>query len=234
VAGGALNVDDAIDQDGSSDEVQLAVTGFTTQTNDLVQIDGGLVDVGGGTYSTADGDNDVGVAGDLEINGTLRSDGGVDLNGSITSAVDQEHLFMPTVATSSFTYTAGAGGTVNLFTIADGETWLIHDIYVNVTTNFDATDNDATLQIGDDGDPNGFCDLVDAELQTSDTELTGAPTGWQCFGSSDTVGAYFTTNRAFVYDQSGSAQTIDAVIAASGDDLSAGAATVYVVYTRIQ
>lgn len=66
---GLLDVNDAADIDGDSDEVQLAVTGHTTQTNDLVQLDGGLVDIGSGIYDTADGDNDLGVAGDLEVNG---------------------------------------------------------------------------------------------------------------------------------------------------------------------
>lgn len=68
---GQVNIDDAIDLDGSSDEVQLSVTGYTTQTNDLVQLDGGLVDIGGGTYTVANGDNDLGIAGDVEVEGSV-------------------------------------------------------------------------------------------------------------------------------------------------------------------
>lgn len=66
---GGVDANGIIDQDGAADAVQLAVTGYTTQTNDLAQFDGGLVDVGGGTYGTADGDNDLGVDGDIEANG---------------------------------------------------------------------------------------------------------------------------------------------------------------------
>ena len=88
VAGGTLDVDDAVDVDGSSNEVQLAVTGYTTQTNDLVQFDGGLVDIGGGTYTTADGDDDVGINGDLEVNGAIDADGGVAISGGLLNVDD--------------------------------------------------------------------------------------------------------------------------------------------------
>jgi len=85
VAGGSLNVDDAIDQDGSSDEVQLSVTGYTTQTSDLVNFDGGLTDIGGGTYEQVDGDNDLGIAGDLEAEGTTDL-AALELAGTAVSA----------------------------------------------------------------------------------------------------------------------------------------------------
>lgn len=248
---GEIEADGPVDLDGSSDVVQLSVTGYTTQTNDLVQIDGGLIDIGGGTYATADGDNDLGVQGDLEVNGNVDADGtldvdgtsnldevdidgAVDLDASVTGADDLEHVFFPTVASTAFTYTAGAGGTVQLFTVSDGEIWLIHDIYVNVTTSFDCTGDDCTVHIGDGSDEDGLCDLDDGELQTSDTEVTGAPSGWQCFASTDTIGAYITSGRGFIYAPSGADETIDAKLAASGDDFSAGGATVYIVYTRIQ
>jgi hypothetical protein len=47
---------------------------------------GGLVDIGGGTGGTADGDNDLLVAADAEVDGILRVDGAVDLNAG--GAVD--------------------------------------------------------------------------------------------------------------------------------------------------
>jgi hypothetical protein len=83
---GNIDLNDSIDLDGDSDEVQLSVTGYTTQTNDLVQLDGGLTDVGGGTYATADGDNDVGVEGDLEANGALDVGGTTTLRDDVTLA----------------------------------------------------------------------------------------------------------------------------------------------------
>jgi len=38
---------------------------------DGIRVDSGLTDIGGGTYSHADGDNDIGIAGDMEVLTTL-------------------------------------------------------------------------------------------------------------------------------------------------------------------
>jgi len=70
-SGGGADINGNIDLDGSADEVQIAVTGYTTQTSDIVTIDGGLTDIGGGTYTVANGDNDLGVAGDVEVEGDV-------------------------------------------------------------------------------------------------------------------------------------------------------------------
>jgi len=51
-----------------------------------MSVDGGLADFGTGTYVTADGDNDVGVAGDLEVLGTLVGGGAMTLVGDATLA----------------------------------------------------------------------------------------------------------------------------------------------------
>ncbi len=113
----------------------------------------------------------------------------------------------------------------------------MHDVFVNVTTNFDCTGDDATLVIGDGNDANGFIDLADAELQTSDTEGTGFAAGWQGLVVA-TQGVYLddaTGSDNFIYAPSGAAETIDYLIdEGSGETLTAGAATIYVVYTRIQ
>lgn len=159
----------------------------------------------------------------------------LDLNDTI---VDQdlgtENLGgLPSVCTASITYTAAAGGSGTVCSIGANEIWFVHAVYVNVTADWDATGDDAVLVIGDGGDPNGLLDLADAELQAADTEGTGAVAGWQGFMSTDTVGAYLAQGLGFVYNP-GSAETIDWAASASGDDLSAGEATIYVVYTRIQ
>jgi len=86
VANGAIDANDNIDQDGSANEVQLSVTGYTTQTTDLVQFSGGLTDIGGGSYDTADGDDDLGVAGDLEVDGELELDGALDADSTANIA----------------------------------------------------------------------------------------------------------------------------------------------------
>jgi len=207
------------------------------------------------SYTNLDASGTLNVDGATTLNSTLDVDGATTLNSTldvdgnvssgtglitVTDGIHQainttyENVGLPSVATASFTYTAGAGGTVALFTIGDGEIWIVHDIYVNVTTNFDCTGDDCTVHIGDGGDEDGLCDLDDGELQAADVEVTGSAAGWQCFGSADVIGAYIASGRGFIYAPSGSAETIDAVLAASGDDFSAGAATVYAVYTRVQ
>jgi hypothetical protein len=166
-----------------------------------------------------------------QLVGAVNIDGAVDLDGVVTNAANLEHILWPTIATASFTYTAAAGGTVELFSVGTSEKWLIHDIRVNVTTNFDATGDDATLVIGHDGDTDGFCTLADAELQAADTEGTGWIAGWQCQVAA-TRGVFIDGTGGFILT---GAQTIDAVIdESSGETLAGGAATVYLVYTRLQ
>jgi hypothetical protein len=174
---------------------------------------------------------------DAYIEGTLEVDGAVNFGGVVTMAGGGLDTLIH--ASQAFTYTAAAGGTVPLFTIPDGQTWLIHDVKINVTSNWNCTGDDCVVEIGDDLDVDGFCTLADATLQAADTELTGYPAGWQCAAAA-TRGVYLdevTTNAytgGLIYVRAGSAQTIDAKISASGNDLSAGAATAHIFYTRIQ
>lgn len=157
-------------------------------------------------------------------------DGTVDLDGVVTNADGLEHMMFPTYATASFTYTAAAGGTVQLFTIGASEEWIVHGLWLEVTTNFDAVGDDAVVHLGDSNDTDGFCVLSDTELQTADTEGTGWKAGWQCQVAA-TRGVYQDGTGGFIYDGT---ETIDAVISAAGNDLSAGAATAHILYTRIQ
>lgn len=166
--------------------------------------------------------DDVTSTGDFSTTG-LMSNGGIlqDINYA-------ENLYMlPTVASASVEYTT----TTALFTIADGEVWIVHDVLVNVTDNYDCTGDNCTFQIGDGGDANGLVDLVDAELQAADVEVTGGAAGWQGY-LSGTRGAYLANGGGFVYAPSGAAETID--LAIGGTDPADGAATVYIVYTRIE
>ncbi len=119
-------------------------------------------------------------------------------------------------------------------TIADGEIWLVHQVLVKVTTNFDCTGDDCVMTVGDGNDADGFIVLADAEMQAADTEGTGFAAGWQGQAAA-TQGVYQDGNwNGFVYAPSGAAETIDWALTASGNDFAAGAATIYVVYTRIQ
>lgn len=175
------------------------------------------------------------ISGDAQVTETaVRVDGtGWDNGISVPSGL--ENIGLPTVLSQTITYTAAAGGTGTIATVADGEIWYIHAVFAQVTTNWDATGDDALVEIGDGNDPDGLLDLDDAELQAADTEGTGAPAGWQGFMSTDTRGAYLANGHGFIYAPSGSAETIDYVIdETSGETLAAGQLTVYVVYTRLQ
>ncbi len=156
-----------------------------------------------------------------------------DWDIGIQGAENLEHFMFPTILAVDFTYTASAGGTVVLATIADGEIWLVHSVIIRVTTNFDCTGEDCVMVIGDDTDTDGFCALADGELQAADTEGTGWAAGFQCQVAA-TQGVWVTEPGGFWYAPSGAAQTIDVVMTAAGNDFSAGAATGYVHYTRIQ
>ena len=62
-----LDVDDSATFGG---KVDIDMAG-----QEKVTIDGGLTNIGGGSYTLADGDNDLGIDGDLEVNGNMRLDG---------------------------------------------------------------------------------------------------------------------------------------------------------------
>ena len=154
---------------------------------------------------------------------------------SIAVVPENENIGLPTVITKDIVWTAAAGGSGTVATIADGEIWLVHSVFVHTTTNFDCTGDDVTLVIGDGNDPNGFIDAIDAELQAAFTEATGFQAGF--FGIEAGSGDAYTIDDGgpFVYAPSGSAETIDWLLdETSGETITAGAATIYVVYTRIQ
>lgn len=188
--------------------------------------------IGNGTADVTQNGEDAYVEGTFEVDGASRIDGAVDLNGAITNAAGLEHIGFPTWVTTAFTYTAAAGGTVPLATIGAGETWIVHGVWLDVTSNFNCTGDDCVMVIGDGNDADGFCVLADAELQSADTEGTGWSAGWQCQVAA-TRGVYQDGTGGFVYDEA-STETIDAVMSASGNDFSAGAATAHILYTRIQ
>lgn len=168
------------------------------------------------------------VTGAASMGSTLAVTGQSTLDDIVQTINSVENVgVLPTVASASVAYTT----TTALFTIADGEVWIIHDVLVNVTTNYDCTGDNCTFQIGDGNDANGLVDLVDAEIQAADTEVTGGAAGWQGY-LSGTRGAYLANGGGFVYAPSGAAETID--FAMGGTDPAGGAATVYIIYTRLE
>jgi cytoskeletal protein CcmA (bactofilin family) len=250
----SVNVNNTLTLSKGSGNALLVSAGGTISlpaTSDVSAF--GYVAVGDGTPDgsvTAGNDEELYVEGELEVDGEAEFDGAIDadstlnvagastLVGAVTGpAVGVENVRFPSVVSTAITYTAAAGGTGTVATIGDGEIWFVHDVFVNVTTNFDATGDDATLVIGDGNDANGFIDLADAELQTADTEATGFAAGWQGLIPA-TQGVYIDEAvgaNTFIYAPSGADETIDWLVdETSGETITAGAATIYVVYTRIQ
>lgn len=234
VTGAALDVD----QRGAGSILNLSDSGADEYTFDLTSATfvnqlnlSDDLKIGNGTPGVTLNGEDAYVEGTLEVDGATTLDGAVDLNGVVTSDEDIEHIGVVTHLTTAFTYTAAAGGTVTLATIGAGEEWWVQGVYLEVTTNFDCTGDDCVMTIGDGNDVDGFCVLADAELQAADTEGTGWSAGWQCQVAA-TRGVYQDGTGGFMYDE-GSTETIDAVLSASGNDFSAGAATAHIFYTRL-
>ena len=155
--------------------------------------------------------------------GNIDGEGTLDVAGAITGpAIGTENFRLPTIASSTITT-----DTTGMFTAGATEIWFVHALYCNVTSNFDCTGDDCTLIIGDGSDTDGFAVYIDGELQAADTEMTGAPAGWQGFGGTDTRGAYLAEGLGFVYTNDG----IDADFGGTG--VVDGSMTCYLVYTKI-
>jgi hypothetical protein len=232
---GQLEVDGEAQFDGAID------------ANGAVAIDGGQTNIGGATADVADGDNDLVVAGVLEVDGETELDGALDadstaniqgmltLQAGLTGALNVESVVYPSVLAVPITYTAAAGGSGVVATITDGEIWFVHKVFVRTTTSFACTGDDCTLVVGDGNDADGFLALADASMQSTFTEATGFAAGWAGI-ENGSAGAYTTDDGGpFVYAPSGADETIDWLLDETSDETyAAGAATIYVIYTRIQ
>jgi len=193
----------------------------TTNLDDLT-LEGALVAgtsvTAGTTVSAADlaATDDLTVADDLTVSGSTNAAVGQENVGTVTSYVTA------TVAYDS----SGA-----VFTVTDGEIWLVQDIEVEVTANWDCTGDDCTLTLGDGNDADGLCVLADANLQAAATEGTGWPAGFTCKVAA-TRGVYMDEVAAFRYAPSGADETLD--ITVGGTSPAAGTATVHLYYMRLQ
>jgi hypothetical protein len=248
-----------IDLNGTKLEIDAdADTSLTADTDDQIDIEiagadeyiitAGVFDIGNGTLGRIDldADNDTSVRSsaedqiDIEIGGTdeiTLTASRLSLNDTIIyQAVGTENLGQgETIVSQVITWTAAAGGSGTLATIGDGEIWFVHKVFIRTTTNFDATGDDVTFTIGDGNDADGFIVAADANLQATFTEATGYAAGW--YGIENGSGGAYTLDDGgpFVYAPSGAAETIDWVIdETSGETITAGQLTAYLIYTRIQ
>lgn len=209
--------------------------GSTSNVSGNLDISGTFASTGASTFAST-----------LDVAGLSSLDGGIDVDsvftvadatGLVTVPKNVSHVMTPVVASVDITYTAAAGGTGTVLTIPASQAYIIHDLWVETTTNFDATGDDVTLVIGDGNDADGFCVLADAEVQAAYAAFTGASAGWACTTVA-TRGLYYdeaATNSwigGMVYDGT---DTIDWLLdESSGETITAGAATVWVLYTRIK
>lgn len=180
---------------------------------------GGLTVVSGGLTVTAGGQT-------ITAGGQTITAGGQTITaGAVSFPVNQEHIGVMSVITSTVPYTPASG---TVATVGAGELWLIHKVFIKTDTNFDCTGDNCTLQIGDGNDANGFISAVDANLQTTFTEATGYTAGY--YGIEAGSGGAYTLDDGgpFVY---AATDTIDYAI--GGTDPAAGSATAYVLYTRV-
>ena len=150
-----------------------------------------------------------------------------DWDIGIESVTNLENIGIPSVASAAVTYTSSGA----IFTITDGEVWFVTSVIIEVTTNFDCTGDDCTVDVGDGTDVDGFLNLADADLQAAATDYTGSPAGWQGVDGATPAGV-FIIGGPHVYAPSGADETID--IAVAGNTPAAGVANIYIFYTRTQ
>lgn len=214
---GAVDMDGALNVDGNISSTAGAIT-----VTDSVMLDGAAdaAQLTVQAYTTQ--------TNELLV---LENSSGTDLvtvegDGHIEQTLGLENVGnLPTIDSASVITTSTDGA---LWTVGASEIWFVYAVYCEITTNFDCDGNDCTLIIGDGNDTDGFLVLTDAEMQTSDAEFTGAPAGWKGLHT-DSMGAYLSGLAPFVYDGT---DTIDVDV--GGTNNAAGAATCYIVYTRIQ
>lgn len=165
---------------------------------------------------------------------TFRDSGTAKLSildgGGLSQATDTQNGigFSSWDSAAVITTTNGA-----LWTVPTGQVWIVAGVFCKITTNFDCTGDDCALTIGDGNDADGFLVLADAAMQATDTEGTGWPAGYEGFAAA-TVGAYLDGGGwGFPY---AATDTIDIDIkdASDSSNPTAGAATCWLNYTRIQ
>lgn len=229
---GDLDVAGTSELDGglTVDDTNFIVDGTTG-----AQTVAGLASLNGGIAVDTSNFTVDGTTGAISGASTLGITGVSTLTGGESIPVNVENIRQPSILAVPITYTSAAGGTGTVATIGAGEIWIIHDVLVKVTTSFVAdTGNDAILSIGDGNDPDGlFIATNDANLISTYSEGTGWATGWVGMGA-DEKGDYLDVNgNGFVYNPVAE-ETIDWLVdETSGETLSAGAATIYVFYTRV-
>ena len=201
--------------------ISLAATGDTNFTNVVAS----------GDLTAGD---DITAGDDLTVTGAATFTEASTHSAGIVIAQDTENLVLPSVVSTNIPWTAAAGGTGTVAIVGANEKWLVHSAIVETNTNFDCTGDDTTLVVGDASDANGLINAADAQLQATFTEATGYPAGW--FGlENGSNGAYTVDEGLWAVEASTVPVTITWTLdETSGETITAGAATIYLVYTRLE
>lgn len=165
-----------------------------------IQIDGGLTDIGGGTYTVADGDNDLGVEGDLEINGVatvvdLTVESGARIGTGSTpdsfTALDDDTLFVEgafevdgtarfdgvITATADVDFDAVGGGAGDPDFSVDGYALMAGTLDLNGTVDADVSDFDVLSTAGFSLDASGTASNISQASNSDADDLTISLTG---------------------------------------------------------
>lgn len=187
-------------------------------------VDGDAVIIGntGSDGDLANGDNDLLVAGDLEVDTNFRNDGATDLNGAVD--IDTSDCDINSTATAAtaieLTATAGAGGGV---TIACGTGGL--DINLTSTGPM-AIDGDLVC-IGNTGSDGGTADGDNDLLVVGDAEVDG-----NIIADGNLTGDGATVFDGFVYDAIDATTDTVVTIAQSGNVFTnSGASSTEITFT---
>jgi hypothetical protein len=202
-AGNAVYIDADADPASGLDIDVGATTGVT--------IDGGMLNVGGGSYDTADADNDVGIAGDLEVDGELELDGALDADstaniaGATTFGADvtlstdatggnalakNEYIGLPRIMNVGISTMANGTTNTHITDMADSET---------PATDWTAVDADTTMSNDSTYYRQGTASLKMAVLVTADDEdgcTNTLASGDQDWTGEDSVGFWFYASQA--------------------------------------
>lgn len=202
--------------EAAADAIHIDANGTVTTGVDVdlgsvsgMSIDGGLVDIGSGTYETADSDNDLGIAGDLEVEGTayinsLDVDGGtitmendevlsnanngiVTVNGEwgyLQYLVDKSESYTVTTAESGAIFTNDGAGDVITLTLPAASEGLVFGFLAQDDHDI-YVDPNASEQILSCTDAGG--DICSIDTQYDFTWLVSDGEGWLPLGTVGTL-----------------------------------------------
>gem|GEM_PF-2131036 len=165
-----------------ADAIHLDANETITQGIDIdvgsvhgLAIDGGLTDFGSGTYATADGADDVGIDGDLEVNGSADIDTDLDVDGTTNLDVVDIDGAVDMASTLDVAGAVGLASDVTLATDATGGNagaktefiGLPRIKLVALSTMANGTTNTVITDIGDSQTPATDWTQVDADTTMS-------------------------------------------------------------------